>query len=59
MEQIIYTDLGEKYVTLTYDEERRLVHMRLHKYDPQNISVSIDCKAIPQLVNFLELARSK
>jgi hypothetical protein len=59
MEQTIYTDLGEKYVTLTYHEERRVVNMRLHRYDPQNISVSIDCKAIPQLVNFLELARSK
>lgn len=59
MQQTIYTDSGEKYVTLTYVEERRVVNMRLHKYDPQNISVSIDCKAIPQLVNFLELARSK
>jgi hypothetical protein len=59
MQQKIYTDSGELYITLDYDEDRGLVRMQLNQYDPQKIYVNFDRKAIPQMLSFLELVKSK
>lgn len=57
MQETIFTPSGEKYITMYYDENN--VKLRLHHYDPQEILVSIDRKAIPKMIEFLELARQK
>ena len=59
MEQTIFTPSGNKYITMKYDEDRGIVRLQLHSYDPEKIYVNIDCKAIPQLMSFLDLVRSK
>ncbi len=59
MQQKIYTDSGKLYITLDYDEERGLVRIQLNHYDPQKIYVNIDRKAIPEMMSFLELVKSK
>lgn len=57
MQETIFTPSGEKYITMYYDENN--VKMRLHHYDPQEIMVNFDRKAIPKIIEFLELARQK
>lgn len=60
MEQTIYTPSGEKYITLSLESET--IRIRLHRYDEslgKPVYLVLDRKAIPEMMNFLELARSK
>jgi hypothetical protein len=59
MEQTIYDNTGEKYITMIYDEERGIIKMRIHRYDPEVIYLNFDRKAIPEMMSFLELVKSK
>lgn len=59
MQQTIYDNQGEKYMTLIYDEEKGIIKMRIHRYDPEAIYVNFDQKAVPEIISFLELVRSK
>jgi hypothetical protein len=59
MTETIFTEDGRKYITLHYDSGKNNVRMQLHNYEPQEIFVSFDGKAIPKIIEFLELARSK
>lgn len=59
MQETIFTEDGRKYITLYYESDRNLVRVQLHHYEPQEIFVSFDGKAIPKIIEFLELARNK
>jgi hypothetical protein len=59
MQETIFTEDGKKYITLYYQSDKNIVRMQLHNYDPQKVFVSFDGKAIPKIIEFLELARSK
>lgn len=60
MEQTIYTPSGEKYITLSLESET--IRIRLHRYEEtfsKPVFLVLDRKAIPEIMEFLELARSK
>lgn len=59
MEHTIYDSNGEKYITMMYDSERGIIRFRIHRYDPEAIYLNVDHKAVPEMINFLQLVKSK
>ena len=59
MQETIYDSHGNKYITMIYDSNLGIIKMRIHRYDPEVIYVNFDQKAVPKMIDFFELVRSK
>ena len=60
MEHTIYNPSGEKYITLSLEKDT--IRIRLHRYDEllgKPAYLVLDRRAIPDIMSFLELAKSK